>query len=47
MQYGGLGMTNFTNNLKNQESKNFELLNREVRIEILPPYATIVLKELN
>jgi 1,4-alpha-glucan branching enzyme len=43
LQYGGFGMTNFMHPLKNVPSKNFELLNREVEIPLLPPYTTIIL----
>lgn len=44
-KYGGFGMTHFEGPLINTESHNFELLDREVQINTLPPYATIVLKE--
>ena len=44
--YGGFGMTHFDTPLKNQESKNFELLDREVELDTLPPYATIVMREV-
>ena len=36
----------FLNILKNSKSDNFELLDREVEIEILPPYTVIVMEEV-
>ncbi len=46
-KYSGLGIGHLPNTLKNIESKNFEVLEREVVIPCLAPYQVIVLREKN
>lgn len=43
--YSGFGLINYPETLTNNESHNFELLNREVELSVLAPYAVVVLKE--
>jgi 1,4-alpha-glucan branching enzyme len=44
--YSGFGMISYPDVLKNTESINFELLDREIELSIIAPYGIIVLKEL-
>jgi len=43
--YAGTGVVSYPKILKNQPSKNFELLDREVELETLAPYGVLVLRE--
>ncbi len=44
-EYCGMGIANYPNILKNYPSTNFELLTREVELDVVAPYGIIVLKE--
>ncbi len=45
-EYAGFGMVSYTKILKNYPSNNFELLNREIVLDVLAPYGIIVLKRV-
>ncbi len=44
-EFSGFGMISYPNTLKNKESNNFELLEREINIPFIAPYGVIVLKK--
>ena len=44
-EFSGLGIANYSSVLKNNSSTHFELLNREVMLDVVAPYGIVVLKE--
>ncbi len=46
-KYSGMGMASYPPKLKNNPSTNFEVLDREVELQVLAPYGVVVLKEIN
>ena len=44
--YAGFGIVSYPEVLKNRESHNFEVLDREVELGVLAPYGIVVLKEI-
>jgi hypothetical protein len=46
-EYSGFGMVSYPKILKNTNSNNFELLNREIKLDVLAPYGILVLKAIN
>ena len=44
-QFGGEDVSTTSGVLRNRESSSFEVLDREVELEILPPYGVVVLRE--
>lgn len=45
-QYGGHGISSYQKIFENKSSHNFELLEREIELPVIAPYAVIVLKEI-
>lgn len=46
LKYAGMGLANYSVELVNRESKNFEVLDREVELTSLAPYGIVVLKRV-
>ena len=46
LEYGGLGICYYEKIFKNKESKNFEVLDREIEIPEIAPYQTLVFKKI-
>ncbi len=44
--YSGTGLASYPNIIHNVPSKNFEVLERELELNIVAPYGVIVLKEV-
>ena len=44
-KYSGLGMTSYPKTFTNKPSNNFEVLNREINIPTIPPYAILIFEE--
>lgn len=44
-EFSGMGIANYPSMLKNSPSTHFELLNREVMLDVVAPYGIVVLKE--
>lgn len=45
--YLGEGYDNYPETFENRKSNNFELLDREIEINLIKPYQTIILKKIN
>ncbi|MCK4996867.1 alpha amylase C-terminal domain-containing protein [Candidatus Pacearchaeota archaeon] len=47
LKYAGFGLASYPDKLKVNSSNNFELLDKEIVLPILPPYGVIVFKKVN
>lgn len=46
LKYAGFGMASYPDFFRVSNSSNFEFLNKEIVLDVLPPYAVVVLKQM-